>query len=1597
MKHTGVSEERATSLAPLPPGHGITSNRQSVLYRSQDGLGRDSAVRVFARNSGLPLDSSALHAYSQLDHAHLQRIFSTGCLNAGGFYIAAEWLDVDATMTSRWPLPMDVVRQTACQLLAALAFLHNQKLFHQNISPLAVSLLPGRAVFAVSEQMITAVPGSTGGGRCALKDIHDLGLLLLRLAVGCDGECEADQGRLRKALQAVPNSDLRDFIECLLDESASISAEEALVKCSRWIDARRPEALRSCIGRIRWIDPRLVMAYEAAVAELRRGRSSFLFVEGRWGTGRQQMLVDLLDCHGERTLPLAARSISGVLETAAVRLEDAVRRLASAFGGEIATAGAIGKRISRMAQGILERSGRDAVVLSIEIDDDPGSDDTNFLDDLLPYLNGSPVMVLAHSSSTPARLPGEAAVCRLDYPDASALSRRFFLPGRGAVSIMKRLAVEAGGNVELFKDGLHSALLMRGARALDGTWKGGGATILVSSPGHIFDALPETQRHLVTLLLSAESPLPRNLLTDEECECLSSLALLINSDGDQVSLRAETRHALRRTAGLTRAGALSLLARLRDHGSQLAPLTMAMLLMGAGRYANAIMALRETGTARLRFVPRAQAHRLFDRLAPHANRSQDADFWELRGDWATSVELYREGIAAYRRAMSFQIPGGGTIICKYVRAAESATDYRLAVRIAEEAVGEATGSAAVELRCAAARCRYLIGDTEAAGAHWNIAQAFCRRPAVDPLIAGKCLRDYGYFLLRRDDDKKKAREALLDAEKILTQIDGAAAEAAQARHYLGILQKNEGERDKALKSFRVAAGLYAEEGNLLQQGKVASDLGVLYMDQEMWSEARRELETSLSLFRKIRNRRSLTLASFNLAEVMLSTGEYEEAQRLLELCLDADRASGNLRSTAYDLSSLGMVALCKGDVEEARLRLAEASEIFAAQKDRVEMIDTMLKQVRLQLLDNSLDAAASLLDTISAHRQSFPMIPRLVADYEILRGRYEYRKGRFPEAAEAARLALASAHQRPSAESEAELLLAQTFERTGRKRDAHQRYRIALAAARRSSNPFVQADVMLTIIDTMPDEFLKDPAFIEELEEIIERSCNPRLVQRYRTWHEGNAACFGLGPARCFAPPGVESEVFRISRKAGQGTSDESVALLILDAMRERLSAAMCLLVLKKNSGEIAVVAKRGEVRVKEESELGVTRIAIENRNNVVLGELETLRAGMPGIVSAMAVPLFRKGSTIGAIYLDRRAPSEALTHGDAEFVAALADGLALGLRGALSDQTRQKDALFQKHPALGRFIAVSDRMEALLQAACRVAPRDVNVLISGESGTGKEILARSIHDMSGRAKDRFIGVNCSAIPEALLESEFFGYRRGAFTDARSDRAGLIEEADGGTFFLDEIGEMPLRLQAKLLRVVQEREFRRIGETRNRSVDLRFISATNRDLPAEVTAGRFREDLFYRLQVVTLLIPPLRERREDVLPLVDHYLSIFSRNYGLPAPRLGTAARTWILRQRWPGNVRELQNALQRALLAAGDSPVLEREHFEETSKHEAMALSISSMPFADACAHFERDFLIESLRRAGGSRTTCARDLGLSRQGVFKLIKRLGIKDDGP
>ena len=309
------------------------------------------------------------------------------------------------------------------------------------------------------------------------------------------------------------------------------------------------------------------------------------------------------------------------------------------------------------------------------------------------------------------------------------------------------------------------------------------------------------------------------------------------------------------------------------------------------------------------------------------------------------------------------------------------------------------------------------------------------------------------------------------------------------------------------------------------------------------------------------------------------------------------------------------------------------------------------------------------------------------------------------------------------------------------------------------------------------------------------------------------------------------------------------------------------------------------------------------------------------------------------------------------------------------------------------RIIARSAKMRGLVDTLSLVAPSDATVLIMGESGTGKEVVANAIHHNSPRAGHAFIKVSCAALPETLLESELFGHEKGAFTGALARREGRFQLADGGTIFLDEVGEMSTAVQTKLLRVLQEKEFQPLGGNRTVKVDIRVIAATNRDLEAEIRSGRFREDLYYRLNVVPIVLPPLRERKEDIPSLAEHFFSLYSSKSGKALKGITGKAMDLLVRYDWPGNIRELENCIERAVIMAREAAIVPADlPLVVQMLSPAEGKESPEIPSGFSISEMEKALIIKTLAEMDGNRTRAAKNLGINRRTLQNKLREYGL-----
>jgi Nif-specific regulatory protein len=451
----------------------------------------------------------------------------------------------------------------------------------------------------------------------------------------------------------------------------------------------------------------------------------------------------------------------------------------------------------------------------------------------------------------------------------------------------------------------------------------------------------------------------------------------------------------------------------------------------------------------------------------------------------------------------------------------------------------------------------------------------------------------------------------------------------------------------------------------------------------------------------------------------------------------------------------------------------------------------------------------------------------------------------------------------------------------------------------------------------------------------------------------------------------------------------ERGAILLAAEGRAEFSSVVCWGKLAGGKEKL-FVSRTAAMRALEQ---GVSLLSNELAANASLPKAESLvEANTSGLI---CVPLTSRDTPIGVIYLDTRDARSVFDEHHLQMATAIA-GIAspaienLQRAENLESENRRLNQEINLHH---KMVGESKQMEALYQFIAKVAAVETSVLIRGESGTGKELVARAIHMNSGRAPKQFVAINCATLTEALLESELFGHERGAFTGALSMKKGKLEVADGGTVFLDEVGELALNIQGKLLRALQEREFERLGGTRSIKTDIRLIAATNRDLEGAMRQGIFRDDLYYRLNVISLVVPPLRERPQDIPLLAKYFAAESGKRVKRKPIRLSSEALACLLNYAWPGNVRELRNVIERAVVL-GETDSILPEDLPEALLETAATAGVPMTRFYDALRETKKEMIVNACRQAANY-VDAAKLLGIHPNNLHRLIKNLDIKTE--
>lgn len=868
-------------------------------------------------------------------------------------------------------------------------------------------------------------------------------------------------------------------------------------------------------------------------------------------------------------------------------------------------------------------------------------------------------------------------------------------------------------------------------------------------------------------------------------------------------------------------------------------------------------------------------------------------------------------------------------------------------------------------------------------------------------------------------EPKLAQQALERASALLTDAD-PPRQLIRLHGVRAVVAYELGELEEAAKHHAQAIQLASEYGLLNQLATAQLNLATVHHQRGQWGDALSAYERGLRTAIAGGLSRSEALTRFNLAQLYLDLGLFERAASASERCQSVANAAGLSLIVAEAMAVRGELELIRGHIDPARTILEAARNLAARHGSTRECLELDLHLVELSLLEAHPDRAAALLSACSKEvERSKAQDIRLRC--RLLQARLELCHG---NATEAARLVeglpeSAAAARLSDLQGEAELLLGEIFERAGSTVLAHE-HRIKARGLWEQN--------ALSIPETLRDAYWAHPkrAPVQALVPLASTHTS-RREQRLERMLEINKWLNSVLDANAVLQRALDAAI--------ELTRAERGFVLLLDELpsgpsfRVAVSRHLDRACLDHPPDGEAASMRQGSALIADEqarfSRAIAERVVTSGTPVVTANALEDERFRTQRSVHAMklrsvlCVPVVSPEATLGALYLDNRMERSRFDQQDLQVLLAFADQVAIALHNArlhavlaqrnrelelerrrveelvqsqaaelerLAHEVESRKRTFDRRYDYGRILGAGPAMQRLFALLDRVIETDLPVLIEGESGTGKELVARAIHTNDKRRSGPLVCINCAAMPETLLEAELFGYQKGAFTGADRNRDGLFVQAQGGTLFLDELGELPLTMQAKLLRVLQEREVRPLGSDRVIPIDVRLVSATNRRLRDEVVASRFREDLFYRVCGVEIALPPLRQRREDIPTLVQHFLRTAAERLGRRVPDLTRQALDRLSAHSWPGNVRQLEHVVTRALALTDSSritladldlpaeqaasPTLDRRSFElRESEHIAQALAANR-------------FNVSLVSRL----------LGIPRATLFRKMKRYGL-----
>jgi Nif-specific regulatory protein len=823
---------------------------------------------------------------------------------------------------------------------------------------------------------------------------------------------------------------------------------------------------------------------------------------------------------------------------------------------------------------------------------------------------------------------------------------------------------------------------------------------------------------------------------------------------------------------------------------------------------------------------------------------------------------------------------------------------------------------------------------------------------------------------------------------------------------LGLVSKSLGRYSQSQAYLEEALKIAEEIGQHLRKAVWLNNLGIVYSKRGLWRRAHKCWTESLQILTTIGNRWEVTSVYLALGHYYLTYRDFERAEEYYIRAMKESADNGDTRTSALSFESMGDVHFACGCIESAHRCYLEALEIaeeIAPAGDIVSEVKRRLAdleaergnyEVAVELATEGLQIANSIRDVTE---QACSLRSRGCAEYHL--GEWEKAKADLDRSIDL----LSSLGEKKE--------LAMTYLSAGRLLGTNpSSYDIAGRHLSEALSIFEDLGMMheagvsaleISRIDAMNGDIGKCRGLLDRVKEIfngdvpkairqeiagIRRKADER-ISYLSVDEDSNLASFNAVLSSLLQVGGETQKLEVILQACIDETAAER-GLILIESAEDPKAVASADIAEDERRALVAFVSEVMEHAAKSGKPVVSTNVDADER-------FSAGRDVAKGAV--MCVPLALGGGTSGCIYLDTSVQGKFFNRKEVEFAVALTGILNSVLSEAklarFVKETRFLRTKLQTTHQFQGMITQNRKILQILDAVRFLEKTSTTILIEGETGTGKEMLARAIHNSGDRQSRPFVTIDCSALSNEILESELFGHIKGAFTDARVNKTGLFEAADGGTVFLDEIDKTSRKFQDRLLQVVDKREFKPVGSTVSRKIDFRLICATNRDLCREVESGRFLEDLYYRLKVISLKLPPLRERRDDIPLLAEHFLNIYNERLGKAVVGFSASAMDLLVSFSWAGNVRQLEHEVERAVTFAEDGEIVTPDLFSDELRDWGSIVSTdSSKPMAEAVKQVEKQMIKEAMRRFGGNKSKAAKSLGLSRRGLLNKLQRYRI-----